>query len=56
MPHFAYKGRDERGQIVEGELEGANSSVVAGELASQGVTPIEITAAATATPAWKTLS
>ena len=50
MPHFAYKGRDERGQIVEGELEGANSSVVAGELASQGVTPIEITAAATATP------
>ena len=50
MPHFAYKGRDERGQIVEGELEGANSSVVAGELASQGVTPIEITAAGTATP------
>ena len=47
MPHFAYTGRDERGQMVEGELEGANSSVVAAELASQGVTPIEITAAAT---------
>ena len=46
MPHFAYTGRDERGHMVEGELEAANSSVVAGELASQGVTPIEITAAA----------
>jgi len=47
MPHFAYTGRDERGHMVQGELEGANSSVVAGELASLGVTPIEITAAAT---------
>jgi MSHA biogenesis protein MshG len=46
MPHFAYKGRDERGQMVQGELEGANSSVVAGELVGLGVTPIEITAAA----------
>jgi MSHA biogenesis protein MshG len=49
MPHFAYTGRDERGHRVEGELEAANSGVVAAELASQGVTPIEITAAATAT-------
>jgi MSHA biogenesis protein MshG len=46
MPHFAYKGRDERGQMVQGELEGASSSVVAGELVGLGVTPIEITAAA----------
>jgi MSHA biogenesis protein MshG len=46
MPHFAYKGRDERGEMVQGELEGATSSVVAGELVGLGVTPIEITAAA----------
>ena len=49
MPHFAYTGRDERGHMVEGELEGANSGVVAAELANQGVTPIEITAAAAVT-------
>ncbi|MGH8703199.1 MAG: type II secretion system F family protein [Burkholderiales bacterium] len=47
MPQFAYTGRDERGHMVEGELEGASSSVVAGELVSQGVTPIQITAVAT---------
>lgn len=45
MPQFAYTGRDERGQMVQGELEGADSSVVAGELVGLGVTPIEITAA-----------
>jgi len=44
VPRFAYTGRDERGQLVQGEIEGANSNVVAGELFSQGVTPIEITA------------
>jgi MSHA biogenesis protein MshG len=46
MAQFAYKGRDERGQMVEGQLEGASSSIVAGELVGLGVTPIEITAAA----------
>lgn len=48
MPQFAYTGRDERGEMVQGELEAANSSVVAGELVSLGVTPIEITARAAA--------
>ena len=48
MPQFAYTGRDERGQLVQGELEGASSSVVAGALVSQGVTPIEITVTAAA--------
>lgn len=48
MPQFAYTGRDERGELVQGELEGASSSVVAGALISQGVTPIEITVAAAA--------
>jgi len=46
VPQFVYTGRDERGQRVEGELEAASSSVVAGELVNSGVTPIEITATA----------
>ncbi len=46
MPLYAYKGRDERGQMAEGELEGADDNVVAAELLRLGVTPIEITIAA----------
>lgn len=46
MPQFAYTGRDERGKKVQGEFEAASSSIVAGELSSLGVTPIEITATA----------
>ena len=46
MPHFAYTGRDERGQMVQGELEGTDSGGVAGELLGLGVTPIDITAVA----------
>lgn len=47
MPHFAYTGRDERGRMVQGELEGARSNDIAAELVSAGITPIEITAVAT---------
>ena len=43
MPFFAYKGRDGRGDKVEGVLEGADSGAVAGQLFSSGVTPLEIT-------------
>ena len=46
MPHFAYKGRDKGGQLVEGVLEGPDSGAVAGQLYGSGVTPIEITASA----------
>ncbi|MBC7857314.1 MAG: type II secretion system F family protein [Burkholderiaceae bacterium] len=42
MPHFAYKGRDGRGELVTGVLEGADASAVAGVLFGQGVTPVEI--------------
>jgi MSHA biogenesis protein MshG len=42
MPHFAYKGRDGRGQLVQGVLEGADSGAVAGQLFGSGVTPLEI--------------
>jgi MSHA biogenesis protein MshG len=51
MPHFAYKGRDGRGQLVQGVLEGADSGAVAGQLFGSGVTPLEINA--TAAPASK---
>lgn len=42
MPHFAYKGRDRGGRLVEGVLEGPDSGAVAGQLYGSGVTPIEI--------------
>jgi MSHA biogenesis protein MshG len=46
MPHFAYKGRDRGGQLVEGVLEGVDSGAVAGKLSGTGITPIEITPSA----------
>src|SRR6185436_19708872 len=42
MPFFAYKGRDGRGEMVQGVLEGADSGAVAGQLFNTGVTPLEI--------------
>ncbi|MBQ5947585.1 type II secretion system F family protein [Massilia sp. ST3] len=43
MPFFAYKGRDARGELAQGILEGADSSAVADLLFANGMTPIEIT-------------
>ena len=43
MPFFAYKGRNARGELMQGVLEGADSGAVADQLFSTGVTPIEIT-------------
>jgi MSHA biogenesis protein MshG len=48
MPHFAYRARDARGQLVEGVLEGADSGAIAAALSGNGVTPVEI--APTAAP------
>ncbi len=42
MPHFEFKGRGSNGQLVDGEIEGSNSSAVAGLLMDRGVTPISI--------------
>ena len=42
MPLFAYKGRNSRGELMQGVLEGADSGAVADHLFSTGVTPIEI--------------
>jgi MSHA biogenesis protein MshG len=42
VPLFAYKGRNARGELMQGVLEAADSSAVADQLFSTGVTPIEI--------------
>ena len=42
MPFFAYKGRNAKGELVQGVLEGADSSALASFLFSTGVTPIDI--------------
>ncbi|TFW22396.1 type II secretion system F family protein [Duganella callida] len=42
MPFFAYKGRNARGELMQGLLEAADSGAVADQLFNTGVTPIEI--------------
>ncbi|MCA1245824.1 type II secretion system F family protein [Massilia sp. MS-15] len=44
MPFFAYKGRNARGELMQGVLEGADSGAVADQLFATGVTPVEISA------------
>jgi MSHA biogenesis protein MshG len=42
VPFFAYKGRNARGEMMQGVLEGADSSAIADQLFGTGVTPIHI--------------
>ncbi|MBI5889678.1 MAG: type II secretion system F family protein [Nitrosomonadales bacterium] len=42
MPVFAYKGRSNRGDLVQGTLEGLDSGVIADQLLNTGITPTEI--------------
>ncbi len=42
MPVFAYKGRSNRGDLVQGSLEGTDSGVIADQLLKTGITPTEI--------------
>ncbi|MYM26132.1 type II secretion system F family protein [Duganella sp. FT135W] len=42
MPFFAYKGRNARGELMQGVLEAVDSGAVADQLFNTGVTPIEI--------------
>jgi MSHA biogenesis protein MshG len=42
MPYFAYEGRNARGELVKGMLEGSSSSSVADQLFNTGITPIKI--------------
>ncbi len=41
---YAYKGRNGRGDLVEGTLEGDDSGAIADQLVKNGITPIEISA------------
>ena len=42
MPVFAYKGRNGRGDLVEGTLDGDDSGVIADQLMNTGITPVEV--------------
>ncbi|MHB1237246.1 MAG: type II secretion system F family protein [Gallionella sp.] len=42
MGVFAYKGRNSRGDLVQGTLDGDDSSVIATQLMNTGITPTEI--------------
>jgi len=47
LPTFAYKGRNPRGEVVQGRLEGSDSGAVADQLFNTGITPVEIRTAGT---------
>ncbi|MDD2686365.1 MAG: type II secretion system F family protein [Gallionella sp.] len=47
MAVFAYKGRNGRGDMIEGTLDGDDSSAIANQLMSTGITPVEIVASRT---------
>src|SRR5471032_910574 len=42
MGVFTYKGRNGRGDLVQGTLDGDDSGVIADQLMNTGITPIEI--------------
>ena len=42
MPMYRYQGRNPRGELVNGNLEGASADTVASQLQNGGITPIDI--------------
>ena len=42
MAVFAYRGRNPRGELVQGRLEGSDTGAVADHLVNTGITPIDI--------------
>ena len=46
MPSFAWRGRNGRGELVQGQLEAAGESAVVDQLMAMGVAPVQITSAA----------
>jgi len=58
MPVFQYKGRNPRGELVQGTLDSSDASAVADQLMTSSITPIEISAASAgvkiAQPEWLT--
>jgi MSHA biogenesis protein MshG len=51
MGFFSYRGRNARGELIEGRLEAADSAAVADQLFSTGITPVDIRAVAPAVAA-----
>jgi MSHA biogenesis protein MshG len=45
VPAFQYRGRNQRGEIVKGRLEGLSADAIAAQLFNSGVTPIDIVVA-----------
>ena len=43
MPIFEYKGRNNQGQAVDGNIEANSADAVATELLNTGITPVDIT-------------
>ena len=57
MPYFNFKGRNARGELITGTLEGADAGVIADQLMNTGVTPVDISSsqrliAGTDVPDW----
>jgi MSHA biogenesis protein MshG len=56
LPYFNFKGRNTRGELITGTLEGADAGVIADQLMNTGVTPVDISAsqrlAAAELPRW----
>ena len=42
MPQFAYRGRNARGELVQGVLENASPNAIADQLLNNSITPLEI--------------
>jgi len=45
MPRFRYKGRSDRGEAIEGYIEGVTAEAIATQLFNSGITPINISEA-----------
>jgi MSHA biogenesis protein MshG len=56
LPYFNFKGRNARGELITGTLEGADAGVIADQLMNTGVTPVDISSsqrlATTDMPQW----
>ena len=56
MPYFNFKGRNARGELITGTLEGTDAGVIADQLMNTGVTPVDISSSqrltSTDVPEW----
>ena len=44
MPYFSFKGRNTRGELITGTLEGGDAGLIADQLMNTGITPVDIQA------------